>query len=256
MADFLEEAAEHRTVLDTVLWERFKKLKRVFGKVFMQASGVSVSSKGTDRDSGKGGSPGSVLKLISDLLYYRGGYPSPSSPPRMDVLARQTAEAVRYLHLAGHLPEFREKLQRYGVDVVCSDKELFRVNLKPEWWHDREVLDLCGDLGLHIQPGMKPGEVMKALLDQCLSLQGTICQTSNLIKKDIYAQVAASTSDLRKPDFLSLVKVKTIANRAVKEPAVRRRLDKTVKQKVSSTRAAYSGLKVASKVKPLEDDAE
>jgi len=245
----LAEAAEHRTKLDTELCPRFRDLKAIFGKMFVREHGVSVSSNGKHRDSGNGGSAGSVLKLISDMLYYRGGYPNPSSPPRTDVLARQTAEVVRYLSVSGHLDELRGKLREYGVDVKCSDKDLFRVRQHSDFRSDPEFQELLKRTGVRIPEGASSKELMTVLLAECLTLQGQICSTSNKVKKEIYSHVSVTDPHLRKPDFLGLVKVKATANRALKEPKVRDRLNKQVEKKKVSIRASFSGLKVASGMK-------
>lgn len=245
----LEEAVVYRRALDEQLWPQFKVLKDLFSRLFVPSeSRVSVSQNGKLRDSGRSGSSGAILKHISDLLYYKGGYPNPTSPPRMDALARQTAEAVRYLHLIGHLDEFREKLGVYGVDVVCSDKKRFKVELKPGWFADEKLRKDILAAGLDdLHDKSTPREVMEALVDGCLSLQGTICQTSNKVKIDIYSQVSLNNPSMRKPDFLELVKVRVLAEDAQVKVSSASKLKSKVKRKVASTQVAYRGLKVAAK---------
>lgn len=248
LADGLAQAVAHRRALDEELWPKFKVLKKIFSKVFLHNTrSVSVSNRGDDRDAGKGGSPGSVLKHISDLLYYRGGYPLPSSPPRMDVLARQTGEAVRYLHLLGNLDEFRSKLAEYGVDVVVSNKERFKVNINQGWFTDMEIRNLLLEFDICLEPDATAKDIMKALMDQCLDLQGAICRTSNKVKKDLYDEVSSKNPDLKKPDFLELVKVRVLAEDATVKESSAAKLRRRVQKKVATTQVAYKGLKVAAK---------
>ena len=79
-----EEALSIRKNLNTVLWKDYNKLQKVFTKIF------------NEEDKG-------VLKKISDMNYYQGGYPTENSKPKIEVLFRDVAAIVKYFYVMGRI---------------------------------------------------------------------------------------------------------------------------------------------------------
>lgn len=199
--DEFEEAVEIRKELNGVLWKDYNSLKVVFGAIYSEAP--------------------SLLKTLSDMNYYLGGYPSPDSPSRISSFSKRFGAIAKYYSLLGRLNEINSHLAEFGVRV--EPIETSQVHISREGLNSKKVAK-------HIDRVSKsfgfeyiddPKEMLEWFLDQTKALQGEICQRADQIKIDLFAEVETKLEEkeltLGKGGFTSAVNA--VANKRLKAEA-------------------------------------
>lgn len=192
-AELLEECAEIRTEIDEVHSARYGQLR----------SGFEAMT----------GLKGSIFKKANDLIYYTGGYPSESSPPKSEVFADEIAGVLRVLKALGS--DFMVNLlQRRGVKVEVSDLT---------YPSDRD--EFVKHLGTEVWPeGSREVDALKRMSAEAQELQKTICVMADEIKLDL-AERVKDDFQIEKPAFLKAVKLSSMVQRQGKSDKARERVD-------------------------------
>jgi hypothetical protein len=170
VSEEFEQAVGIRKELNQVHWKDFNRLAIVFASVF----------KVPEKD----------LKLLSDMNYYRGGYPAEESPARLDALFWKAGTVARYWHELGRLDEVNQALSFYGMEIrpvegytwlEATDEDLGSTR-KVTKAHDR-ALQMGFRLGATVR------DTLQWFLDATHGLQGTICSMADEIKINLFEQV-------------------------------------------------------------------
>lgn len=193
-----DEAVEIRQELNNVLWKNYRNLAVVFDTLF----------------DDKGG----MLKRLSDLNYYKGGYPSETTPARIESVFKSIGKICKYYAALDKLDEINNILRDYGVqvektaDVLTMNPQALNQNKKniakavkavKESYPDFEVKD-------------DAAEMLEWFLDTTYKLQGQICARADEIKIDIYNKVTTINSEIDKSGFVTAVN-KTAAKKTKME---------------------------------------
>lgn len=199
--DEFEEAVEIRKELNGVLWKDYAALKVVFGAIF-------------------GESP-SLLKTLSDMNYYTGGYPSPDSPSRISSFTKRFGIIAKYYALLDRLPELNSHLAEFGIHV--QPLETSQIHISREGLNGKKVSKSL-DRAIRVF-GFNyiddPKEMLEWFLEQTHDLQGEICQKADAIKIDLFAKAEIKLENkeltLGKGGFTS--GVNAVANKRLKAEA-------------------------------------
>lgn len=199
--DEFENAVEIRKELNGVLWKDYQSLKVLFSAIY--------------------GEPASLLKTLSDMNYYLGGYPSPDSPSRISAFSKRFGAIAKYYSLLGRLNEINSHLAEFGVRI--EPIETSQVHISREGLNAKKV-------SKHLDRAIRtfnfqyiddPKEMLEWFLNQTKALQREICQKADQIKIDLYSEVETKLEEkeltLGKGGFTSAVNA--VANKRLKTEA-------------------------------------
>lgn len=194
-----EEAVEIRKELNDIHWKDYEALKVTFAALF--------------------GEDAKALKLVSDMNYYTGGYPSESSPPKIDVLLGNVGTVARYFNLVGRLEEMNRILGGYGFRLErlsgADDPKMSSDALDSSKKVKKAMNRAYETFGFNAD-GKSPREMVEWFLDQTHGLQHTICTMADEIKIDIFDSVEKKLEKkLDKSGFNTTVNA--VANRRLRE---------------------------------------
>lgn len=187
VVSILDEAADIRAELNNVSWKDFAEMQKGFAALF--------SVKPSD------------FKRLNDLVYYQGGYPSPSSPAKHKSCAESFAKAYKSLFLVGKQDLLTQHLAKFGLKVVVENESKLKMPLR----HPDPSLvlkPLAKSRGLKVPKSTDPKVVALWFVDYCQSLQGEICAKANIIKKELYSKMRKYAGDIRRADFRETVAVR------------------------------------------------
>lgn len=182
----IDECAQTRYELDTVLHPTFGQLKKAF-KLLFESFGYN----------------GADFKKLSDLVYYQGGYPNPETLPKEEQLANAVSRALKLEDALGR-ETLQKLLKQRGIEVaIKQDDEItgtYQLNPRDskkleKYWRLAEIGGAVPDTR---------GTVLKKLIDRAQELQSTICAEADTIKVDA-AAVVEEAFKIKKPNFVKAV---------------------------------------------------
>lgn len=190
--ELLEQGADLRLHLDETLWPEFRAAYKVFKATF--------------------GERAANMKLLSDMVYYQCGYPLPSSRPKAEVLGKRAAQAFRLLYNIGREEDLNKWFRELGLEVKVVDERKARLKCltsKPS----KEAIKFRNEYELPA-PKWEARSVLQWLVDFTCKKQATICQTANVIKKDLYSKALQQLhAPLRKGHFKETVALRARSKR-------------------------------------------
>lgn len=195
--DEFDEAVGIRKELNSVHWKEYERLSTVFAVLFNESK--------------------STLKFISDLNYYQGGYPSETSPPRINSIFEKVGTAARFYDVRGKLDEINLILSSHGFELVRTNPDTSIVTMSDKRIDDdKKAIKAYEELGMvdsDVQ-GM-PDQVIEKFLERTMELQRTICQMADSIKIDLFEQANVKLPEIGKSGFVSAVN--SVASKQLKE---------------------------------------
>ena len=200
----VDECANTRTELDTVLHPQMRALKNAFGILFASAGYAPAD-----------------FKKLNDMVYYQGGYPNPTSEPKEVDLANLVAVVLKLEFMIG-CDRFSKLLAYRGI----------KINIDSEF-PNSEYDDLNSDDLEAIDNEFKAADIVTGvpsdrydalndLVNRGQELQREICQKANTIKKAAAAEVK-ERFEIKKPNFIRTVKLASVGIRKG-EPAMRTKI--------------------------------
>jgi hypothetical protein len=200
-SDFVDECAQTRVDLDTILHPTFSGLKKAFAILF-----------------GDLGYSKSDFKRLSDSVYYQGGYPSPTSPAKEVALADQVSKLLHLQKLSGRtvlLNYFKEM----GIKIEFEEDfvpESFLSSFSNE--DEEDFVHALESAGIPKSDIIdKRSEMLLVLLNRAQQLQKEICQTADTIKVDA-AEEVESRFKIKKPHFVKAVNLAAVKMRRGEGP--------------------------------------
>lgn len=160
----LSDAAAIREKIDGDLWPKYKELSKKFEAEYPEF-------KKSD------------FKLVADLVYYQGGWPSLNSKPKEEDLADRVAAALR-LEKAIDRNRLVELLSERGIEVSLRVEDLAR---------DRKL-------------------TLRDMVSAAQGLQKEMCHDADEIKIAM-AEVAEEQFKVEKANFVKAVKIAASGNR-------------------------------------------
>jgi hypothetical protein len=179
----LEKSAQLRYDINEDYTKKMNSLKKQFEEVF-----------GIDKK---------YFKLFKDIKYYRGGYPSETSPSKIDSMIEPIAELLSLSEFVNDL-ELKNKFKEYGISIS------FDSNIELKYSHDHMKRD---DM-IHL---------FNILLNDALETQGMICCKSDEIKITNYEEFnKISEVEIDKSIYKTIVnsyyrKIKELENEKIRE---------------------------------------
>lgn len=189
--ELLTEAADMRVNINNEMWPQFKDLAARFKALF----------------GNYGFKPGD-FKLISDLVYYQGGWPTENTKAKEQALAEKVATALKLEKAIGR-ETLRMLLEEQGVTV--------------------EAVAAVGDDSSRQQ--------LKDMVDAAQRLQKEICEAADSIKEDM-AERAKSEFSIEPKNFIKAVNIAAVGDR----DKIREKVE-AVEKSVANLDAAMEPLK-------------
>jgi hypothetical protein len=197
----VDDAAEIRVELDEALHPRMSNLKTAFT--------VAWKSEGFRRGD---------FKLISDMVYYQGGYPNEDTPARETILADLVAKVVKLSHALDR-DNFVKLLDDRGVhlELAREPDKIYQVEGKEadqlkNSWHGA---------GMSGEPPADRYEMLKLMIAESQTLQKTICGKADEIKVEA-AETAQEEHGIKRSNFVKAVGIAAIQKRRGHEAAAER----------------------------------
>jgi len=161
--------------------------------------------------------PKRTLKFISDLNYYKGGYPSETSPPRINALLERVGVAAQFFNEIDRLDELNNVLAAYGFELTMTNEHAAKVvGDDSRIDDDKKAMRAFEDLKMTAgDVSGSPKEVVEWFLERTFNLQHTICTMADTIKIDLFESAATKVPNLGKPGFITAVN--TVANKRIKD---------------------------------------
>jgi hypothetical protein len=197
-----DEAVEIRKELNTVHSKDYRNLSTLFSAIFGESS--------------------STLKLLSDINYYRGGYPAESSPPKISSFIDKLGTIIKFYSHIDRLDEINNLLSVHGFKIEKIDQDFSNIIA------DRSALDANKRMTKITNNVMKrfdfqfnenTKEMIEWFLNQTYALQRVICTEADKIKIDIMVSVEKKLEEesekINKSGFIRAVN--SIANKKIKE---------------------------------------
>jgi hypothetical protein len=194
-SEILSECAEIRKELNEVHWKRFSRIASVFSRIF-------------SRDK-------HLMKLLSDLMYYRGGWPTPTTKPRYESLGNHIGEAFTMLHAIDEDGPLQEHLRnKFGIEITVTDaKKHTLVASKPSGSGYNKYVKEAGLEGM-IDYNQPADKILRTLVSECNVLQKVICGEADKIKIDGFNKAKNGAPGLEKGDFVALTQFRYRSRRA------------------------------------------
>lgn len=185
--ELVDECAETRRFIDEELHSQMKSLKKAFEVFFPEYNG-------------------SVFKLVSDLVYYQGGYPGENSPPKAETLGKTVSAALRLLQVL-EKDQLQSIIQAGGV--VTSSQIIEDGPVTDESW--KEALDQWGQAMSDKRPKTR-NEAFALMIKRAQQLQGEICAAADSIKITAAAE-AKEKHGIEKGNFVKAVNIAAIGKK-------------------------------------------
>lgn len=129
------------------------------------------------------------FKYAKDILYYKGGWPSPTTPPRAKSLAKHIFEAYSILHFIGKDGELNDYLKEYGLklEFVSGETDFYYTGLllETDWKLDGKRKKMVEENWKELfdtKVPSDPKEVLNTLMDLACNKQKIICELADQIK--------------------------------------------------------------------------
>jgi hypothetical protein len=147
------------------------------------------------------------FKILNDFVYYKGGYPRPDSPPKLNDFLDIFGNIFQLYKFLGNESEINQILEdNYGikVSVVSSSDldeplEIMKLKKFQKLWS--QVFDEEYD-------GQSKKEIIEKLVDRGQDLQSTICKLADQIKID-NAKEVEEKCEVKKSIFIPIVNLKS-----------------------------------------------
>jgi hypothetical protein len=197
--DVVDECAQTRVDLDTILHPTFSALKKAFVVLF-----------------GDHGWSKSDFKLLADMIYYQGGYPTPDSPAKEFALASKVGKILLMQDFIGR-NDFRKYLEDQGITITINDNLMdgpFLASLSPE--DEKEFTEALKEGGVDETIDHK-SDMLGILLTRAHALQAEICQDADTIKIDA-AELVETQFKIKKGNFVKAVGLAAVKMRRGEGP--------------------------------------
>ncbi|MFA5025089.1 MAG: hypothetical protein WC503_01080 [Candidatus Shapirobacteria bacterium] len=149
-------------------------------------------------------------KLIHDMIYYEGGYPSENSPPRLNEFLDRFIVLVKWFGLLNREEEINSYLSESGITLADNnkkeDRKIFLGEKGPE-----ELEEIMKNWNIifdePIEEFNTTKKLMEKLLDKTLGIQRIVCELADSIKVDT-AKKVKEKCEIKPPYFIRTVNTK------------------------------------------------
>lgn len=152
-------------------------------------------------------------KFIHDMDYYRGGYPNPESPPKLDALLNRFVKAVKWFRYLGWQDRIEKYLANHGIEIVINSgadykkEEINYTLIEPKDLENAKKEFAKLGFQNNLLDFSNKEDLLHFLLKKSHDLQEIVCKLSDQIKFD-NADKIEEQCEIRKPYFMKSVVVK------------------------------------------------
>jgi len=151
------------------------------------------------------------FKWVKDMLYYKGGWPSENTPPKLQTSIKKIASISKILKYLDLDDELNTYCEQYGIEInvlAPLDETVFN---KDKCINSLIKLNLFTSEIIERIKTLNVKEIMKILITNGVELQAVICARADDIKENIGYNVK-NDCDIEKNIFSSIVNIKNIHN--------------------------------------------
>jgi hypothetical protein len=164
----LAQSVEIRKEITAEGWHKYGRFAYLFQQIF-----------GDDRN---------ILKAITDLHYYQGGWPSENTPARLDTLLHKFGQTYQYFEVLGRTSDINDFLHsNYGIKI--SRTKQMPVKIVKGAFEENLVKKYMKELGVKYTAKQTPAQILSGMISECMELQGFICEKADQIKIENYGKV-------------------------------------------------------------------
>lgn len=180
----VDKASDTRKHINTVLHKRYSVIKRIYEHVVPKSTGGD-------------------FKAAVDMIYYDGGYPSASSPPRAESVAKRIASTLFLLEVMGDKCLVNQ-LEKFGVTVTLDQSKAIKDETISHQSEIQCLKDWTGVMGQIPMPKTAHA-IISRLKSAALDLQEEICCKADEIKIDAASE--AQVYGIKKAGFIQAVNI-------------------------------------------------
>lgn len=170
------------------------------------------------------------LIFVKNSLFYKGGYPSENTPPRLETLVKQMATIVKYFQYSGKMHELDPYLSQYGLKVSFEDSSFFdEIDVPVSQLDKKKINKIKQSYNALFHPenedevfSLNKKSIFTKVLDFMMDKQHVICAKADSIKLEA-AEKIEEECDIKKPNFIKAVylKYKTLKNGDISEELIK-----------------------------------
>lgn len=148
--------------------------------------------------------PPKKFKLISNMIYYQGGYPRSNSLAKITELLNTFITTYYYFSILGHEKQIEKRLKDFGITITIDKEKLkdYPYSIEPKKYKQfyKAWKFVFGDE----EAPKTVNKLLHLLLDKALEEQKTICQMSDSIKIDD-AELVEKECEVKKSTYVKAV---------------------------------------------------
>lgn len=158
------------------------------------------------------------FNTVKNMLFYTGGYPTPNTPAKLDVLIEQFVATYKYLAILNKHHDIARKLLNNGIHIEINSNVLHdgTLNISPKQFKKfiKSYKRVFGDVELP----KTQHELLNMMIDKALNEQRIINEMNDQIKV-IDAEQVQQECEVEKPYFMKAVslKYKTLKNKPIED---------------------------------------
>lgn len=158
------------------------------------------------------------FNTVKNMLFYTGGYPTPNSPAKLEVLLEQFISSYIYLSILKKDGDFVRTLANNGIKISI-DESLLKdgsVDLYPKQF--KKFIKMWKQVYGDDEVPKSKHELLNLLMDKALNEQRIINEMNDQIKV-IDAEQVQQECEVEKPYFMKAVslKYKTLKNKPIED---------------------------------------
>jgi hypothetical protein len=164
------------------------------------------------------------FQIIKDMCYYKGGWPSEHTPPRLESLVKRMAIVAKYYKYLGKEEELKMYCEKYGVTIESnfSDSDI-ELSESIETIDD-DTMELWEQVFANDPIIRNRKEAFSKMLDEAMEIQGAICAEADEIKIN-HGRVIEEECGIKKNNFVNAVSIQSrLLNQANVDKAVNKRV--------------------------------
>jgi len=155
------------------------------------------------------------LVTTKNMLYYKGGYPSETTPPRLWSVVNQLHTILMYFTYIDKMDEINPYFEEFGIKVELKTNEFYEQLDIPIEELDKKTINKIKNIYNKLFHPEEEDEILKLtkkqlfkkILEFTLQKQSVICSLADTIKIEA-AEKVEEECDIKKPSFQKAVFLK------------------------------------------------
>ncbi len=150
----------------------------------------------------------SRFKMVKDMVYYKGGYPKPTSPARLLQLAERFSNVYKYYTMLGKQKDIESILSQYGITISIDPSQVKNDPVGIDSSQKKKFDKVWNFVLKGTDVPKTKYALLELLISEACEEQAVICQMADEIKVDA-ADKIETECDINRPVFVRAVNIKT-----------------------------------------------